>query len=210
MRYLYLFIWQLLFLLFHFREYGMTEDGFKVGENMNSVRAKEAAKRWYAVYTRPRAEKQVFRRLEEAGIETFLPLQKTIRKWSDRKKLVEKPLLSSYIFIKTKTSFFPAVYTLPGVVRIVTFEGKPVAIPQYQIDNLRLLVDSNADVEVTKEHFGKGDMVEVTVGSLKGLTGELIRIGSQKKMVIRLEKLEQNIIVTIPVTFLKKKANPAG
>lgn len=188
----------------------MTEDEFKVAENMNSVRAKEVAKRWYAVYTRPRAEKQVFRRLEEAGIETFLPLQKTIRKWSDRKKLVEKPLLSSYIFIKTKPSFFPAVYTAPGVVRIVTFEGKPVAIPQYQIDNLRLLVDSNADVEVTKEHFGKGDMVEVTAGSLKGLTGELIRIGSQKKMVIRLEKLEQNIIVTIPVTFLKKKANPAG
>jgi len=170
----------------------------------NTLGKKGKSSRWYAVYTRPRAEKQVFKRLEEAGIETFLPLQKTIRRWSDRKKLVEKPLLSSYIFIKTRPKYFPAVFTTPGVVRIVTFEGKPVAIPQYQIDNLRLLVDSNADVEVTKEHLGKGDMVEVTTGALKGLSGELIRIGSKKKMVIRLDKLDQNIIVTIPVTFLKK------
>ncbi len=93
---------------------------------------------------------------------------------------------------------------LPGVVKFVSFEGQPVAIPQNQIDNLRLLVNSDADIEVTGESPAKGDNVKVMSGSLVGLTGELISYGGKKKVVVRIDKLEQNIIVTIPVTFLQK------
>jgi transcriptional antiterminator RfaH len=160
--------------------------------------------KWYALYTRPRAEKQVFQRLVEAGLETFLPLQKTFRRWSDRKKLVEKPLLSSYIFVKTKSKYFPAAYRTPGIVKFVTFEGSPVPIPQNQIDNLRLLVDSNAEIEVTSEKLETGNNVEVIRGSLMGLTGELIRIGTKKRVVVRVDKLEQNIVLKIPMAFLRK------
>lgn len=168
------------------------------------VKAKPSEDRWYAVYTHPRAEKQVFSRLLEAGIEAFLPLQKTFRQWSDRKKLVEKPLLSSYVFVKTWAKNFPVVYKVYGVVKFVSFEGQPVPIPQNQIDNLRLLINSDAEIEVTGEKLEKGDNVEVTSGSLIGLTGELISIGGKKRVVVRVDKLDQNIIVTIPATFLKK------
>lgn len=160
--------------------------------------------KWYALYTRPRAEKQVYLRLVEAGIETFLPLQKTFRKWSDRKKLVEKPLLSSYIFVKTKSKYFPVAYRISGIVRFVTFEGHPVSIPQNQVDNLRLLVDSNAEIEVTSDKLETGDNVEVISGALRGLTGELIRIGTKKRVVVRIDKLEQNIVLKIPMAFLRK------
>ena len=95
------------------------------------------------------AEKLVYQRLVEVNIETSLPIQKTYRKWSDRKKLVEKPLLSSYIFVKTNRQSFPAVYKTNGVVKFISFEGQPVSIPQNQIDNLRLLVNSDAEIEVT-------------------------------------------------------------
>src|SRR5512140_1670119 len=64
---------------------------------------------WYALYTRPRAEKMVYSRLEEGGIEAFLPLYKTLRKWSDRKKLVEKPLFSSYVFVNVNNTIRPKV-----------------------------------------------------------------------------------------------------
>ena len=57
---------------------------------------------------------------------------------------------------------------------------------------------------MTSEKFEKGDNVEVVAGSLVGLTGELIKIGKQKRVIVRIDKLEQNIIVTIPVTFLRK------
>lgn len=160
--------------------------------------------KWYAVYTNPRAEKLVLGRLIEAGIDTFLPLQKTFRTWSDRKKLIEKPLLSSYIFVKVVPVDFPKVYKTTGVVKFVTFEGQPVSIPQNQIDNLRLLINSNAEIEVTSEKFEKGDNVEVINGSMVGLTGELIKTGGKKRVIIRIDKLDQNIILTIPVTFLRK------
>jgi transcriptional antiterminator RfaH len=160
--------------------------------------------RWYAIYTRPRAEKLVYQRLDEADVEAFLPLMKTYRMWSDRKKLIEKPLLSSYIFVKTKKKHFPVVYKVPGVVKFVTFDGQPVPIPQNQIDNLRLLINSDAEIEVTSEKFEPGDNVEVVNGALAGLTGELIRIGTKKRVVVRIDKLEQNIVLKIPVAFLKK------
>ena len=160
--------------------------------------------KWYALYTYPRAEKQVYSRLIENGIETFLPLQKTYRMWSDRKKLVEKPLLSSYVFVKTKSKFFPEVYKTQGVVKFVTFEGHPASIPQKQIDNLRLLINSDEDIEVSSEKFEKGDNVEVINGSLIGLTGELIKIGSKNRVVVRIDRLDQNLILKIPKTFLRK------
>ena len=178
----------------------ITNSGNVTGSNSNI----KVVDKWYAVYTHPRAEKQVYKKLVESEVESFLPLQKTYRQWSDRKKLIEKPLLTSYVFVKTKPKYFPVVFKTYGVVKFVTFEGQPVAIPQNQIDNLRLLVNSNAEIEVTSEHFEKGDNVEVIAGSLVGLTGELINIGNQKRVIIRIDKLDQNIILTIPVTFLRK------
>jgi len=174
------------------------------GENNKTFIRKQTLPKWYAVYTNPRAEKQVNERLLDVGVETFLPLQKTYRKWSDRKKLIEKPLLSSYVFVRVVPVDFPKVFTTQGVVKFVTFEGKPASIPEKQIDNLRLIIDSDTQIEVTSEKFDQGDQVEVINGSLVGLTGELIKVGGKNRVVIRIDKLEQNIILTIPVTFLRK------
>jgi len=165
---------------------------------------KKNENKWYAIYTRPRAEKQVYERLVEAEIETFLPLQKTYRMWSDRKKLVEKPLISSYVFVKTNNHDFPKVYKTQGVVKFVTFEGTPASIPQKQIDNLRLLINSDAEIEISSEKFAPGDNVEVVSGSLIGLTGELIKIGSRNRVVVRIDRLDQNLILKIPKAFLRK------
>ena len=172
--------------------------------NEEQKKAKQIVPRWYAIYTNPRAEKLVHARLVETGVETFLPLQKTYRQWSDRKKLVEKPLLSSYVFVKVVPKQFPVVYKTIGVVKFISFEGQPVAIPQNQIDNLKLLINSDAEIDVTSEILAKGDNVKVVSGSLVGLTGELVSFGGKKRVVVRIDKLDQNIIVTIPVIFLRK------
>lgn len=181
----------------------MTEELNIPSEEIKILRNHSEIK-WYAIYTRARAEKLVYQRLVEEEVETFLPLQKTFRVWSDRKKLVEKPLLPSYIFVRTNKKNFPKVYKINGVVKFVSFEGNPVSIPQRQIDNLRLLINSNAEIEVSSEKFATGDNVEVVSGSLTGLTGELIRIGSRNRVVIRIDRLDQNLILKIPRTFLRK------
>jgi transcriptional antiterminator RfaH len=174
------------------------------GEGKNVVAKIDNGDKWYAVYTRPRAEKLAYQRLVEAGIETFFPVQKTYRKWSDRKKLIEKPLLSSYIFVKTHKKHFPIVYNTNGVVKFISFEGQPVSIPQRQIDNLRLLINSDAEIEVTSEKFATGDNVEVISGSLIGLTGELVKIGSHNRVIVRIDRLDQNLVLKIPKAFLRK------
>ena len=182
----------------------MTEESLPIEKPREINIIKKSIPRWYAIYTNPRAEKLVYSRLIEESVETFLPLQKTYRRWSDRKKLIEKPLLSSYVFVNITRKEFPKVYKVYGVVKFVSFEGQPVAIPQKQIDNLRLLVNSDAEIEVTTQNFAKGDQVEVISGSLTGLTGELIKIGGKKRVIIRIDKLDQNILLTIPTTFLRK------
>jgi transcription antitermination factor NusG len=182
----------------------MTEQENISSNELKTIKLDSHEDKWYALYTRPRAEKLVFQRLVEEGIETFLPLQKTYRMWSDRKKLVEKPLLSSYIFVKTNNRNFPRVYKTNGVVRFISFEGQPVSIPQNQIDNLRLLINSDAEIEVSSEKFAMGDNVEVINGSLIGLTGELIKIGSKNRVVVRIDRLDQNLILKIPLAFLRK------
>lgn len=182
----------------------MAEQENHTSEGIKTTKNNGSEEKWYALYTRPRAEKLVYQRLVEANIETFLPLQKTYRMWSDRKKLVEKPLLSSYIFVKTCSKNFPVVYQTNGVVKFVSFEGHPVSIPQYQIDNLRLLINSDAEIEVSSEKFAPGDNVEVVNGSLVGLTGELIKIGSHNRVVVRIDRLDQNLILKIPRAFLRK------
>ena len=182
----------------------MSEQEHILSQESKNLKKTTSERKWYALYTRPRAEKLVYQRLVEEGVETFLPLQKTYRMWSDRKKLVERPLLSSYIFVKTKKKYFPKVYRTNGVVKFVSFEGQPVSIPQNQIDNLRLLINSDAEIEVTFDKFAQGDNVEVINGSLIGLTGELIRIGSKNRVVVRIDRLDQNLILKIPKAFLKK------
>lgn len=153
---------------------------------------------WLAAYTKPRSEKKVFERLVEAGYEVFLPLHKVQRQWSDRKKWVEEPLLRSYIFLRlTEKEYYKAIH-VNGLVRYVTFEGKAVPIPDNQIDILKILVGQQLELETTEEIFEPGQTVQVVVGSLSGITGELVRHNGKKKLVIRLDHISHSVLLTLP------------
>lgn len=165
---------------------------------------KKPERHWYAVYTHSRAEKRVNERLLEAGVEAFLPMQKTLRQWSDRKKLIERPVISSYIFVRVKPKEFLTVRKTEGVVKIISMDNKPVVIPEGQITNLRILCGSDADITVTDRVFLKGDMVEVVYGTLTGLRGELIRVGRKHKVVIRILEPGMNLTVDINSVAIRK------
>ena len=165
---------------------------------------KKPQKAWYAVYTNSRAEKRVSDRLEELGIETFLPLQKTLRQWSDRKKLVEKPLISSYVFVNIIPRDYFTVRKIDGVVKFIMIERKPVPIPEAQITNLRILCGSDSEVLMSNNVYAQGDQVEVVIGSLTGLRGELIRVGRKHKVVIRIVQPGMNLTVDIKSNAIRK------
>ncbi len=123
---------------------------------------------------------------------------------ADRKKLVERPLISSYVFVKIIQREYFTVRKTEGVVKFIMIQGKPVPIPEEQIDNLRILCGSDAEVEVSTDVYEKGDMVEVTVGSLTGLRGELIRVGRKHKVVIRVIQPGMNLTVDIKTNSIRK------
>jgi transcription antitermination factor NusG len=164
---------------------------------------KDLALKWYAVYTRARFEKQVWERLNEQGIEAYLPLIKTMRQWSDRKKMVEIPLFTSYVFVKIDRKNYDRVLQTFGAVKYITFEGKAATIPNEQIDNLKIITNSNEKIETTWERRKKGDKVLVTAGSLKGLKGELISDGGRQKVLVRIDGIDQNLTVEVHSSLIE-------
>ena len=160
-------------------------------------------KAWYALYTRSRTEKQAQKMLLRAGIDAYLPLIKTLKQWSDRKKWVEEPLFRSYLFVHIKASEYYDVLNIPGAVRYITFEGKAVPIPPQQIEAIRQFIATGhelPDVELDLKH---GITVNIIAGPMKGISGELLDILGKKKVRIEIDGLGQSIFLELPASHIR-------
>ncbi|GAB1416559.1 hypothetical protein MASR2M117_19650 [Paludibacter sp.] len=145
----------------------------------------DTKKKWYVLYTSPRAEKQVLQRLLDENIESFLPLHLSPRRWSDRIKLVETPLFSSYIFVYTIHHRLFDLVRLPGISRVIYFEGKPAVIREREIKAIRQFLEI-ANGKAYKIELD--DEVRVSVGALKNTVGKVIKI-KKKYAVLLLNEL---------------------
>lgn len=135
--------------------------------------------------------------LLEKGIEAFVPLRKVIHQWSDRKRLVEEPLIRSYCFVKVSNIDYFEVLNTPGAVRYIWFSGKAASIPDRQINLLKVITGSNIEAEILPDKFQRGRKVIINAGPLTGLIGELVNVSNKKKVIIRIDQLKQVIMITI-------------
>ena len=159
---------------------------------------------WYAIYTRPRSEKKVLELLSLNGFECYLPLITTIRQWSDRKKKVQLPLISSYVFIKIEEKSLNKVLSFNGVVRILKHLGKPAIIKEYEINNLRILLeDTDKLTFVTEIDLKTGDSVLVEKGVFKGLMAECVKFNGKHRVIVRIQGINNIIEVNIPLSYVK-------
>lgn len=142
--------------------------------------------------------------LAAKGYEVYLPLEKRLRQWSDRKKWVYEPLIRSYIFIKTEHKYLENAYYTPGVVTIVKFEGYPAPIPEKQIDLIRVLLASEEKYELTAQQFDIGEKVKVTKGYMKNFNGELVQHLNKYKVLVRLDIVQQNLLIHVNPSYLEK------
>ena len=141
-------------------------------------------KYWYAVYVRSRQEKKVHQLFEEKGVESSLPLIKTTRKWSDRKKKVEMPLLRWYVFVSIDINKDKLNILKNYVVwKIIGIRNKPSRIPGEQIRWIHIVVEKSDIVQIENE-IPIGQKVHVTAGPFKGLEGVAMRVGNQSRLVI--------------------------
>lgn len=160
-------------------------------------------KYWYVIYTRSRAEKKVEAELRAMEIECFLPLQKQLRQWKDRKKWVETPLISGYCFVHISRKEYDKVLQLSNVVCFVTFERKAAIIPDEQIDSLRqILKQFDFDIEVSQGNFKPGKQVEIIKGPLVGMRGELIKLRGKHKFILRILQVDTTFTIEIPADYL--------
>ncbi len=161
---------------------------------------KVVEKKWYVIYTKPRAEKKVFDRLLDVGVETYLPLYTTIRKWSDRKKKVEVPLFNSYIFVKILAKDYLKVLEVVGVVRFIYYVQKLAVVRQKEIDAIKRFLNKTEGLKIKVE---KGDRVEIATGPMEGVYGKVIRIG-KNKLVLQIEQLNMSLVAEVEKAQVRK------
>ncbi len=154
---------------------------------------------WYAVYTKPRWEKKVFAALQAQGIVAYCPMTRVVRQWSDRKKTVELPLFSSYVFVRINGLGQEAVRRTPGVVNFVYWLGKLAMIRDTEMAALQDFVAKHKELEVKALPYAKGDTVEIDSGLLKGQKG-IVQKAGKKRLELILEQLNVKLIVPIEST----------
>lgn len=158
---------------------------------------------WYAIYTNPRAEKRTAALLVQRGIRVYLPLLKSLKQWSDRKKWVEEPLFKSYLFVCVSEREYLEVLQIQGVVKYISFSGKAAIIRDDQIENIKLLLSSESELEISEHSFEKGESVIIKAGPFLGLKGELIETKNAKRFLVRFDQLGKSIILNIPSVYLE-------
>ena len=163
-----------------------------------------AASKWYPVYTQPRAEKKAYQALINKGVETYLPLQRQRKQWSDRKKWVEEPFIKSYLFVHITEQEKTEVLMTKGIARFIYFSGEVATMPDRQINDLKLIMAAPYELEVTEENLQPGEKVMIKAGPLKGLIGDMISYRSQKQLMLRLENLGCSIIVNVAASIIDR------
>jgi transcription antitermination factor NusG len=154
---------------------------------------------WWAVYTRHQHEKVVTDMLLGKGLDVFLPLYDSMRRWKDRQKLLSLPLFPGYVFVRTPNVGRLQVVATPGVHMILSHGEREAIIPEAEIEAIRRTVESPFRLE--PHPFLKcGERVRVMRGPLQGVEGILVRKKTAYRLVLSVDMLTQSVAVEIDAT----------
>ncbi len=142
----------------------------------HSKKVPDLSRKWLAVYTRPRWEKKVNMLLTEKGLESYCPLNKVRRKWSDRMKVVEEPLFKSYVFVKVDNEDRSAVRMTNGAINFVYWNGKPAVIKEKEINAIKRFLNEYENVEANPVDLKVNQRVRITNGTLMDKEGKVLDV----------------------------------
>ena len=184
---------------------GFTGKYFNVTCVFIALYVTSSGKKWLVFYTKARHEKKVRDLLEKTGREVFLPLQRQLRQWSDRKKKVEVPLFNSYIFVFDAESSIPEILNVPGIAWNIRHNNKPAQLYPKELDLIRRFMATGLFIETySADTLQEGDQVEVLDGPLKGTSGVLTHANEGGKFNVALAMIGQVIRVKIDKWMLKR------
>ena len=152
--------------------------------------------KWYAVYTRPRWEKKVAALLQQRGIESYCPLNKVRRRWSDRMKTIEEPLFKSYVFVRVADAARTSVRMTDGVINFVYWNGKPAVIKDKEISIIKRFLDEHENVMLQKIEVGVNERVKVIAGPMMDSEGRVVEV-KNKTAKVAIDSLGYLLVATI-------------
>ncbi len=160
---------------------------------------------WHVLYVKSRWEKKVYESLQEISLESFLPQKQTIKQWSDRKKMVLKPLFPSYLFVHINCALdLHKALSINGACAYVRIGKEYAKVTEKEINKIKLLVGNKniTDIEISTQLPKIGDFNKINYGQLNGVDCEIIKVDNHNKIIVRIDSLQQNIIATVPLHCL--------
>lgn len=157
-------------------------------------------KEWFAIYTKPRWEKKVFAGLLQQGITAYCPMNRVMKQWSDRKKMIDVPLFTSYIFVQINAEEQLKVRMTAGVVNFVYWLGKMARIREEEISALQAFVDAHSQIRVEEAGYSKGAIYEFSSGIFKGKQAIVEEVRNNK-----LELVLKSMNVKLVVDYIPSK-----
>jgi transcription antitermination factor NusG len=163
-------------------------------------------KYWYALYVNVRHEKKVVAKMLEKGLESYAPVVIKMSQWSDRRKLVEVPLIPGYVFAYLATNEMDKPRYIAGVVDFVKFQGKPAVIRSEEIEGLKYFVENGFQLEeLNTEELRVGDRVVYNLSEFKSFTAIIEDLLGENFAILSFEGVARNFKLKAPVRALQKK-----
>jgi transcription antitermination factor NusG len=150
--------------------------------------------RWYAAHTCANHEKRVAEQLGVREVEYFLPLYVSVRRWKDRRVALDLPLFPGYVFVRMALRDRLQVQQLPGVARLVGFNGTPAALPEEEIETLQKSWGTGIHAE-PHPYLTVGQRVRIKSGPLAGMEGVLLRRKGNLRLVISIDLIQRSVAV---------------
>jgi transcription antitermination factor NusG len=151
---------------------------------------------WYALYTCPRHEKRVAEQIKRRSFICFLPLYRSVRRWKDRRKELELALFPGYVFVQMPLEKKLQVLELPGVVRVVSFNGQPAPLSANEIEALRDRLSGSLKIE-PHPYLRAGRRVRVRRGAMQGLEGIVVRRKDSCRIIFSIDLIQQSVAVEV-------------
>ena len=139
---------------------------------------------WYVLYVKSRYEIKAASNLEKMGIQTFCPVVKEVRQWSDRKKMIVRPLFNSYVFIKIKEENREQVFEVTGIVRYIYWLGKPAMVHDKEINTIKDWVEAGLTHKMEVRGLSPGNQIKIKSGLFKDQDARILDIGKHKMRLV--------------------------
>ena len=141
-------------------------------------------KKWFAVYTRPRWEKKVAELLTRKRIENYCPLNKTVKQWADRKKVVLEPLFTSYVFVRVSEKEHSQLLKTDGIFNLVYWLGRPAVIKDAEIEAIQDFLEEHQNVQLERIAVNVNDHVRIVSGALLAQEGHVVSVKNKRVKVL--------------------------